>query len=227
MIRVLLVDDDSFIRESLKYILDMDEKINVLHTCSDGKQAYDYVCSVEGQVDVILMDIRMPECDGVEGTKLIKERFPHIRVLILTTFDDDDYIIEAIKNGANGYMLKNVSPDRILEGIQSVSQGNMLIHPEIANKLSSFLRASNSHLRIRKSVPDNWGLTPAELKIVQGIADGLSNKEIANTLFLSEGTVKNYVTEILQKLELRDRTQIAIFYLKNSTPSDRNHSQNP
>ncbi|SHE13540.1 sigma-54 dependent response regulator [Chlamydia abortus] len=106
MIRVLLVDDDSFIRESLKYILDMDEKINVLHTCSDGKQAYVYVCSVEGQVDVILMDIRMPECDGVEGTKLIKDRFPHIRVLILTTFDDDDYIIEAIKNGANGYMLK-------------------------------------------------------------------------------------------------------------------------
>lgn len=216
MIRVLLVDDDPFIRESLKLILDMDPNMTVRGTCHDGEEAYRFI-SENGEVDVVLMDIRMPVCDGVEGTKRIKTHFPHVAVLILTTFDDDEYIVEAIRYGAGGYLLKNIAPDRIVDGIKTVYRGDLLIHPNIAKKLATFLQphsyrestAGNMESRLTR-----YGLTASEQQIVKQIAEGRSNKEIAETLFLSEGTVKNYITEILHKLSLRDRTQIAIFYLK-------------
>ena len=214
MISVLIVDDDPFIRESLKLLVGMDPEVEVTGTAAHGAEALDML---EGgtAADVVLMDIRMPECGGVEGTKQIRERFPDVRVLMLTTFDDDDYIVEALQNGASGYLLKNVPPDRIIQGIKTVHDGNMLIHPDIARKLTGMLRPVPAKTAAETAVLEEYGLTPAEKNIVSLIADGLSNKEIAGRLFLSEGTVKNYVTEILGKLNLRDRTQIAIFYLKN------------
>ncbi|UNK21414.1 response regulator transcription factor [Paenibacillus sp. N3/727] len=218
MISVLIVDDDPFIRESLKLLVGMDAEVEVIGAAAHGAEALELL---EGgaRADVVLMDIRMPICDGVEGTQRIRERFPDVRVLMLTTFDDDDYIVEALQNGASGYLLKNIPPDRIIQGIKTVHDGNMLIHPDIARKLTGMLRPTSHNAPAEPSAMDHYGLTPAEKNIVSLIADGLSNKEIASQLFLSEGTIKNYVTEILGKLNLRDRTQIAIFYLKKGQGS--------
>ncbi|GFN32044.1 response regulator transcription factor [Paenibacillus xylaniclasticus] len=223
MISILIVDDDPFIRESMQVILGLDPELSVAGTCKDGKEAYEFVAA--SPVDVVLMDMRMPGCDGVEGTRLIKSLTPAPAVLVLTTFDDDEYIAAAIRHGANGYLLKNVPPSRIVSAIKTVYEGSLLIHPDIARKLFGMIQspsAENSAANaIHQSAPSDrvrdlsaFGLTSAEQAIVRHISDGLSNKEIAAALFLSEGTVKNYISEILDKLELRDRTQIAIFYLK-------------
>jgi DNA-binding NarL/FixJ family response regulator len=214
MIKVIVVDDDPFIRQSLQVLLGMDPDIEVIGTASEGNEALNLLQT--GHVaDVILMDIRMPGCGGVEGTEIIKKAFPLVSVLMLTTFDDDEYIIEALRNGASGYLLKNIPPDRIIQGIKTVYEGNMLIHPDIARKLATFLQPVARSESPKVQPLESYGLTKTELAVVASIAEGHSNKEIAGELFLSEGTVKNYITDILSKLELRDRTQIAIFYLKN------------
>lgn len=213
-IRLILTDDDSFIRESLKVLLGLDPGIIVTGTASNGREALELLESGTA-ADVVLMDIRMPDCNGVEGTRIIKSRFPDMRVLMLTTFDDDEYIIQALQNGASGYLLKNVPPDRIIQGIKTVHNGDMLIHPDIARKLAGLLRPAAAPQTHSHQPLDAYGLTRMELAVAEAISEGLSNKEIAAKLFLSEGTVKNYVTEILGKLSLRDRTQIAIFMLKN------------
>ncbi|MDF2674550.1 MAG: LuxR family transcriptional regulator [Clostridiales bacterium] len=205
-IRVIIVDDDRIVRESMGIILSMDKEIEVKGTCSDGDEAFNF-CR-ENNVDVVLMDIRMPICDGVAGTKKIKELNPNINVIILTTFNDDNYISQALKNGASGYLLKNISPDKIMEAIKIVHSGNMLIHPEAAARLAGML---NKREEVNFS---NFNLNLGEIEIIKSIADGYTNKEIADRVFLSEGTVKNKISEILSKLGLRDRTQIAIFYLK-------------
>jgi DNA-binding NarL/FixJ family response regulator len=226
LINLLIVDDDPFIRESLKVILDLDAELSVIGTCGNGEEAYEFV-KHHPETKIVLMDIRMPVCDGVEGTRKLKSLDNPPAVLILTTFDDDEYIVQAIRNGANGYLLKNVPPARIISGIKSVYEGNHLIHPDIARKLAGMLGqreeqvgAANADAGAGASIkPEKdlaaLNLTPAEQDIVRHIADGKSNKEIASALFLSEGTVKNYISEILGKLALRDRTQIAIFYLKH------------
>lgn len=273
---VLIVDDDPFIRESLSLLIGMDPQIEVVGTACHGLEAVNQLESGGMPVpDVVLMDIRMPECDGVEGTKRIKALFPQTSVLILTTFDDDEFIIEALQSGASGYLLKNIPPSRIIEGIKTVHSGSMLIHPDIARKLTGMLRAdahkagagagaeqsagdaagrseqlpgrasagrassdgasfsgsassggassglassSSDSAAPADSVQSKLraaGLTPAEQNVVALIADGMSNKEIAQKLFLSEGTVKNYITDILAKLQVRDRTQLAILYWKS------------
>ncbi|MBD8840734.1 MULTISPECIES: response regulator transcription factor [Paenibacillus] len=211
LIRLILADDDYFIRESLKVLLGLDSGIRVTGTASNGQEALELL-EAGTPADVVLMDIRMPECDGVEGTKRIKSRFPEIQVLMLTTFDDDEYIIQALQDGASGYLLKNVPPERIIQGIKTVHNGDMLIHPDIARKLTGLLRPATTPLT--QNPIEAYGLTRMELAVAEAISEGLSNKEIAAKLFLSEGTIKNYVTDILGKLSLRDRTQIAIFMLK-------------
>lgn len=139
MISVLIADDDAFIRESLKLIVGMHPDIDVVGTCGNGKEAERAV--TELGADVVLMDMRMPECDGVEGTRLIKNRHPDVKVLILTTFDDDEYIVEAMRCGASGYLLKNNAPERIFEGIRTVHAGSVLMDPDVARKLAQLLQA--------------------------------------------------------------------------------------
>jgi DNA-binding NarL/FixJ family response regulator len=165
MIQVLVVDDDPFIRESMQVILELDNDLHVAGICKDGKEAAEFVKQLP--VDVVLMDIRMPGCDGVEGTKLIKALNHPPAVLILTTFDDDEYIAQAIRNGANGYLLKNIQPSRIINGIKTVHEGSLLIHPDIARKLAGMLKlpsgGSVSYASRLKQTSDAIpGLTQAE-----------------------------------------------------------------
>lgn len=216
MIKVVIVDDDPFIRESLKVLVALDPEIEVVGAAGDGNEALALLKQLP-YTDVVLMDIRMPNCGGVEGTQQIKTAFPQISVLMLTTFDDDEYIVEALRNGASGYLLKNIPPDRIIQGIKTVHEGNMLIHPDIARKLAGLLQPVTRPQSTPPQTLEAYGLTKAEQAVVSSIAEGYTNKEIAAALFLSEGTVKNYITDILSKLGLRDRTQIAIFYLKNGS----------
>jgi DNA-binding NarL/FixJ family response regulator len=205
-VKVLIVDDDALIRESLKLLLDMEEDIEVVGTASNGQEAFD-ICKEE-RPDVVLMDIRMPVMDGVLGTKLIKGSLKDVKVMILTTFKDDEYIREAIKNGAEGYILKNQSSDSIIDCLRAVYKGNAVFQKDIADALTSMMEKE------KRKKPD-IDLTLRETEIMRLISEGLSNKEISAKLYLSEGTIRNYVTALLEKLELRDRTQLAIYYLKN------------
>lgn len=209
-IRIIIADDEKLIREGLKIILSTLQDIEVLELCENGKVAFEY-CK-NNCVDVALMDIRMPICDGVLGTKLIKECSPQTKVLILTTFQDSEYIQQSLNNGASGYLLKNSSYDSLHEAIRSVYLGNAVMQPELLPKLL----IKEEDVFDREKIMHETALTERELNIIEEIANGLSNKEISEKLFLTEGTIKNNITTILSKLSLRDRTQIAIYAFKNN-----------
>ena len=205
--KVLIVDDDALIREGLKILLEIEVDFQVVGTASNGQEAFE-MCRKE-KPDLVLMDIRMPVMDGVLGTKLIKSHFKDIKVVILTTFKDDEYIKEALKSGAEGYILKNQPADSIIESLRAVSKGNIVLEREVANALSSMLKDC------KKEAPERLDISQRELGILKLVGEGLSNREIAERLNLSEGTTRNYVTGLLEKLGFRDRTQLAIFYIRN------------
>ncbi|MFJ7724945.1 response regulator [Neobacillus sp. NPDC097160] len=205
-LKVLIVDDDALIRDGLKILIELEADFEVTGTAVNGQEAFE-MCQKQ-RPDLVLMDIRMPVMDGVLGTKLIKQHFNNIKVVILTTFKDDDYIKEAIKSGAEGYILKNQPSDSIIESLRAVGMGNIVLEREVASALSTMLKDG-------KKAPLKLGLSDREQEILSLIAEGLSNKEIAERIYLSEGTIRNYTTGLLEKLKLRDRTQLAIFYLKN------------
>ena len=209
MAKIIIVDDEALIRDGLKLMLSLFEDIEVVATATNGKKAFEK-CQTH-EVDVVLMDIRMPDYDGVMGTRLIKEAYPQVKVLILTTFTDQAFIRDALSYGASGYLLKDSSHDVIYESIKSTLTGNVIFHPEVANQLLKTKVPSKHEVNFY----EQYHLTDKELSIIRKISEGLSNKEIAAKLFLSEGTIKNHITNILFKLELRDRTQIAIFAFKN------------
>ena len=211
-IRLAISDDEKLIREGLNIILSADPEIEVVGLCGNGEEALQLCKSKE--IDVILMDIRMPICDGVLGTKLIKEMFPKIKILILTTFEDDEYIYDALRFGASGYLLKDTSHHIILDAIKGVCLGNVIIHPHIIEKMLQ--NKADISVHSLETIKKLYNLTPRELDIIIAVSSGFSNKEISQKLFLTEGTVKNHMTEILSKLSLRDRTQIAIFAFKHS-----------
>ena len=214
MIKLLLADDQDILTEGLKLLLGAEEDIEIVGTANNGKKAYD-LCRIR-KPDLVLMDIQMPEVNGVEATAMIKKDFPQIKIIVLTTFNDDEYIFDALKNGASGYMLKDASPMEILEAVRTVYNGGALIQSEVAVKVIDQFSQLAKDTRDKHIDPKAGLLTDREIEICRLIAEGKSNKEIADELYLSQGTVKNHITKMLLKLELRDRTQLAIFTIKNN-----------
>ncbi len=220
MIKILIADDQELIRQSLKMMLGGVEDFEVTATVSNGT---DVIRSVrENKPDVILMDVRMPKMDGVVCTRIIKENSPEIKIIILTTFDDDEYVFNAIKNGASGYMLKGVSFEELTESIRKVYNGTAIINDDIANKvLRLFSEMAKSKETI--SVDDQAfnEIKEGEWAIIDGLVQGMSNKEIAAKLNFSEGTVRNSLSIILSKLGLKNRTQLAIWAVQPDVISKR------
>ncbi|MBV9390079.1 MAG: response regulator transcription factor [Chroococcidiopsidaceae cyanobacterium CP_BM_ER_R8_30] len=205
MIRLLLVDDQGLIRRGLKALLKGETSIEVIAEAENGKAALKLVETL--QPDVVLMDVRMPVMDGVAATREIHQRFPQTKVLVLTTFDDEQYVAQAIQNGAAGYLLKDTPPEELVQAIQAVHKGYTQLGPGLGQKLR--VQAPSPPV----SYPPGWTeLTPREQEILRLIATGASNQEIAQTLFIAEKTVKNHITNILSRLNLRDRTQAAILF---------------
>jgi DNA-binding NarL/FixJ family response regulator len=211
MIRIGIVDDQEIFRQGMKMILSSQEDMEVVGEGATGLEGY-RLCE-EHALDLLLMDIRMPVMDGVEATRRIKRDFPHVAVIILTTFDEDEYIFQAIKYGASGYLLKDAPPAKITEAIREVHGGGALMQPQIAARVVEKFRSLDRDAE--KADPRIKSLTARERDIVQLIGEGKNNKEIAAELFITEGTVKNHISSILIKLDLRDRTQLAIFAVKN------------
>ena len=208
MIKILIADDQELIRQSLMIILDNIEDFQVTDSVADGIEV---MASVKKEKpDVILMDIRMPKMDGVACTQRIKELYPDIKIIILTTFDDDEYVFNALKFGASGYLLKGISMKELSAAIRKVYNGTAMINEDIASKVVRlFSRMAQSNLAIQVEDSLTQDLKPHEWDVIVLVGSGLSNKEISARLNLSEGTVRNSLSAILSKLCLRDRSQLA------------------
>lgn len=202
-IKVIIVDDSDFVRDGMKIILDIDDDFDVIGTASNGQEAVELARA--NKCDVVLMDIQMPVMDGIEATKVFVDEDLG-KVMILTTFDDDELVDKAIKNGAKGYLIKNHKPEELKQMIRSIHQGVHIMDEKVFDKFVDVGIKPNSNFN-----KDNY--TARELEIIEAVASGLSNKEIAEKLFISEGTVKNYISSILLKEGLSHRTQLAVYYL--------------
>lgn len=234
-IRVMIVDDQRLMREGLKTILDLENDIAVISLAENGEDALAKISSEPP--DVVLMDIRMPVMNGVECTLAIREKYPGVKVLILTTFDDDEFIIEALKNGAVGYILKDLSSDKLVNCIRDVYAGNSVMQPEIAAKVISMITAANLPGKTAQAGlpgkaaqggrpgPEGTGpasvqtgideLTEREIAVLKLVGKGFSNLEIAKKLYISEGTVKNYISSIYSKTGISERSKLVIYALEN------------
>lgn len=225
-IRVLLVDDQTLLRESFRRLLELEGgNIRVVGSAGDGHEALAVMerLAREGLApDVVLMDVRMPKMDGVQATRQLRARFPRTRVMMLTTFDDEEYVVEGVRAGATGYLLKDTSADELIEAIRAVHRGEAPLQPSVAAKLVARVARSTeatapaatpATAAPAAAIPGLPGteLTEREREILALIALGESNREIGETLFITEGTVKNHVSNILSKLALRDRTQAALW----------------
>ncbi|MCI5726450.1 MAG: response regulator transcription factor [Clostridium sp.] len=201
-IRIIICDDDKLIRESLKILLPLKGDVEIVGEAENGEEAID-LC-VQNQVDVALLDIRMPKLNGVQAVKRIVEE-TDTKCLIITTFDEEEYVNEAISYGAKGYILKNSSPEQIIDSINTVYNNNVVLNNSVLDKI----QGKQAEPTFKK-----YDFTDREKEIILSISEGLSNKEISNKLFISEGTVRNYITNILEKTNLEHRTAIAVNYLK-------------
>jgi len=205
-IKVLLVDDQKILLDGLKAILETDPGIEVISTALDGNMAIE---SIERQTpDVVLMDIRMPEMNGVECTRVIKGKWPRLAVLVLTTFDDEKYIVDALKNGACGYILKDISGDKLIQAVKDAYNGENILPAKVAARIVQKVsgRLDSPKDKLKKAL----GLSEREVEIAVMLSQGFTNKQIASALFISDGTVKNYTSAVYGKLGVEDRTAAAI-----------------
>lgn len=205
---IIIIDDDQLVALSLKTILESDPEIKVTAVGSSGKDAILLFEKYQTETDILLMDIRMAPMSGLEAGEKILKQDPLVKILYLTTFSDDEYIIRALHIGAKGYLLKQ-NYESILPALKAVYSGQSVFGGEIVRKIPELMQ-NTEHYNYR-----SHGILPKELEIIKLVADGLSNKEISETLYLSEGTVRNYLSTILDKLDLRDRTQLAIFFYQH------------
>ena len=211
-ISILIVDDQRLVREGIKSLLNIQEGINVIGTATNGQEAINE--SFANQPNVILMDIRMPVLDGIEATRQIIKKLPDTKILMLTTFDDEEYIVKSLQAGASGYLLKDIPAEDLAQAVRLTYSGLFQFDPSVAGKLIGQLHTRET----KKAEPDQAivsHLTQREMEVLKLIATGATNKEIAEILVISEGTVKNHVSNLLNQLGLRDRIQAAIFAHEN------------
>ncbi len=207
---MLVVDDQAIVAEGLCALLSLDNEVEVIDRVKNGQEVLEML--KKHQIDVILMDIRMPVMNGVECTKIVRDKYPETKVLILTTFDDDQFIIDALDNGASGYLLKDLTAEKLSSAIKDVYQGNAVLHQKITQKiLSGISRDSQTSDRIK--LENGEILTSREVSILQLVGQGKTNDEISETLYLSTGTIKNYITSLYDKLHIKGRTKLMAFAL--------------
>ena len=216
-IRLLVVDDQKLMRDGLKTILSLEDELDVLGTAADGREAFELALAT--RPDLVLMDIRMPGVDGVEGTRLIRQHLPETKVLILTTFNDSELIVEALEEGASGYLLKDMPTEAIVQAVLTVHAGGVVLPPELTAQVFAEVKRSRDG---RSGERTSAGkpvlaeeLTEREWDVLRLLGKGLNNREIAQTLVITEGTVKNHVSNLIAKLAVRDRTQAAIFAVRH------------
>jgi len=227
-IKILLADDHQLFREGLKRILNMEEDIEVIGECGDGIQVLEF-CNQQ-KPDVVLMDINMPVENGVVATERLRDIFPDVKVIILSIHDDESYVFETLRKGASGYLLKDMEAESLINAIRSVVNGHAFIHPKVTGKLINQLRrmtyldeigvvnesaAATQEAGVKFTPGENNPLTRREAEVLRLMAEGKSNKMIGEYLYISEKTVKNHVSSILQKMEVDDRTQAVISSIKN------------
>jgi DNA-binding NarL/FixJ family response regulator len=209
-IKVLLVDDHLMVLRGLRFFLGTQPDIEIVGEANNGKEALEKVETLNP--DIVLMDLIMPVMDGIEATKNIKENFPEVKVIMLTSFSDQDHVLPALRAGAEGYQLKDIEPDELVKTIKGAYQGQKQLHPQATSQLLSHVTTDET----KKAGDAEFGqLTPREKDVLEQIALGKSNKEIASDLFITEKTVKTHVSSILSKLGIHDRTQAAILAMKN------------
>jgi len=207
--RILLCDDQAVIRDGLEMLLNLEKDFQVIGVAQDGAEAVDL--AAQKQPDLILMDLKMPIMSGIEATREIRTKFPNIKILVLTTYDDDEWVFDAIRAGASGYLLKDTPRQKIVEAIRGTMDGKSFVDPAIAGKLLN--QVASKQTQPTSILTDK--LTERELDVLRLIAKGINNSEIANQLHLSEGTVRNHVSAILEKLGVSDRTQAAVIAIQH------------
>ncbi len=217
MVKVIIVDDQRLLRESIKRVFENSSDIEVLACASNGQEAFELCSSFNP--DVILMDILMPVCDGIEATRLIKSKYPETRILMLTTSNEKANISRAINFGADGYVLKDVSPEELILAVKSLYAGLDIVHKEVYKTITLTLNSCTQSGALKKVVTvgnEEVNLSERELEIIKMIAEGINNKEIASKFYITEGRLKNIITGIISKMKLKDRTQLAVFAIKNN-----------